>query len=179
MKIRYYKIDYCRIDISEGIDPTKINKCKACMICHYWFFNHGFKFEDSVCNGCHDLTILNVNISDIAIVTIKNVDYLCIILNIIKSEEINLLKNSVLEDLGYIRNIVLIYSPRKTVSFTYFCFSIYKIVDSEYSMDIYKSENENIRTVTKNLETLKFIPDHLKTKKMYKHAVKNLPFLIR
>ena len=25
-------------------DPTKNNKSKACMICHYWFFNHGFKF---------------------------------------------------------------------------------------------------------------------------------------
>ena len=27
------------------------------MICHYLFFNHGFKFQDYVCTGCHDLTI--------------------------------------------------------------------------------------------------------------------------
>ena len=45
------------------------------MICRYWFFNHGFKFHDSVGKGCHDLTILSVNISDIAIISIKNVDY--------------------------------------------------------------------------------------------------------
>ena len=32
------------IDISEGADPTKSNKSKECIICHYWFFNHGFKF---------------------------------------------------------------------------------------------------------------------------------------
>ena len=75
---------YDRIDISEGIDPTKSNKSKECMICHYCFFNHGFKFQDSVYNGCHDLTILCLNISDIAIITIKIIDYCCIIHNITK-----------------------------------------------------------------------------------------------
>ena len=39
------------------------------------------------------------------------------------------------------------------------------MVDSEYSMDIYKSVNINIGTVMKNPEMLKFLPDHLKTKK--------------
>ena len=67
--------------MSEGIDPAKSNKSKECMICHYWFLNHGFKFQDSVCNGCHDLTMLSVITSDIAIVTVKSVDYLCIIHN--------------------------------------------------------------------------------------------------
>ena len=63
--------------------------------------NHGFKFQDSVCNGCHDLTMLSVNISDIAIITIETIDYHCIIRNICKSEAINLLENSVLEGGGY------------------------------------------------------------------------------
>ena len=40
------------------------------MICHYWFFNIGLKFQDSVSNGCHDLTMVSVNISDIAITTV-------------------------------------------------------------------------------------------------------------
>ena len=66
---------YDRIDISEGIDLAKSNNSKECMICHYWFFNQGFEFRDSVCNGCHDLTMLSVSISDIAIIAIKNVDY--------------------------------------------------------------------------------------------------------
>ena len=66
------------------------------------FFNHGFKFQDTICNGCHDLTMLSVNISDIAIITVKNVDYCCIIHNISKYEAINLLKNSVLENCVYI-----------------------------------------------------------------------------
>ena len=33
-------------------------------------------------------------------------------------------------------------------------------------MNIYKSLNISIETVMKNLEMLKFAPDHLKTKKM-------------
>ena len=59
------------------------------MICNDWLFNHGFKFQDSVYNGCHDLAMLSVNISDIAIISIKNIDYCCIIHNISKSKAIN------------------------------------------------------------------------------------------
>ena len=46
-------------------------------------------------------------------------------------------------------------------------------------MDICESLNINIGTVMKNSEILKFVPDHLKTKKMYKQAVKKLPYLLR
>ena len=49
---------YDRIDISEGIDLTKSKRNKECMISYYWLYNHGFKFQDSVWNGCHDLTVL-------------------------------------------------------------------------------------------------------------------------
>ena len=79
------------------------------MIRHYWFFNHGFKFQDSVFNGCYDLTKLSVNISDNTIITVKKNDYCCIIHNISKSEAINLLKNFMLEDRGYIYIYIYIY----------------------------------------------------------------------
>ena len=72
---------YERIGISEGIDPTKSSKSKECMICYCWFFNHGFKFQDSVYNACHELTMFCLIISDITIITVKNVDYCCIIHN--------------------------------------------------------------------------------------------------
>ena len=39
----------------------------------FFFFDHGLKFQDSASNGCHDLTILCLNVSDIAIITAKNV----------------------------------------------------------------------------------------------------------
>ena len=67
-------------DISKWIDLAKSNNSKECMICHYFFSNHGFKFQDSVCNGCHDLTMLRLNISDIAIITAKNVDQKIVVL---------------------------------------------------------------------------------------------------
>ena len=76
LKIRYYK----------GIDLAKSSNSKECMSCNYWFFNHVFQFQDSVFNGSHDLTLLSVNISDIAIITVKNIDYCYIIHNISKSE---------------------------------------------------------------------------------------------
>ena len=37
----------------------------------------------------------------------------------------------------------------------------------------------SIRTVMKNPETLRFVPDNLKTKKMCKHTLKKLPCLLR
>ena len=43
-------------------------------------------------------------------------------------------------------------------------------------MDIYKSLNINVEAVMKNLEMLKFVPDHLKIQKICKHAVKILPY---
>ena len=52
-------------------------------------FNNGFKFQDSVSSGCHDLTVLCLNVSDITIITVENVNYRCIIHDINKSEEIS------------------------------------------------------------------------------------------
>ena len=118
-------------------------------------------------HDCHDLTMLSVSISDIAMITVKNVDYCCIIYNISKSKAINLLENSFLEDRWYIQKYCLEFS----VSFLLlFLFSIYKIVDN---MGTYKSLNVNIGTVVKNPEMLKFVPDHLKTKQMCNYAIKN------
>ena len=51
------------------------------------------------------------------------------------------------------------------------------MVNSVYNMDIYKSVKIIIGTVIP--EMLKFVPDHLKTKKMCNHAVKKLPYLLR
>ena len=50
------------------------------------------------------------------------------------------------------------------------------MVDFKYNMDIYISVKVSIGTVMGNPEMLKFVLDHLKTKKMCKHAVKKLTF---
>ena len=85
---------YDRIDVSEGIDVNKTCPSKECYICIYWyFFNKGFKFQANVCHGCHDLLMMSVNLSDIAILKIKCSDYCGIISEISENEAINLIQN--------------------------------------------------------------------------------------
>ena len=92
----YYKCYISvRIDLSGGIDVNKTSASKECDICHYWYFlNYSFKFQPNVCNRCHDLLMISMNLSDIAILNIKDSDYRCIISLISKNEAINLIKNA-------------------------------------------------------------------------------------
>ena len=46
-------------------------------------------------------------------------------------------------------------------------------------MDTYKSLNISIGTVMKNPEMLTFVSDHLKTKKLWKHPVRKLPYVLK
>ena len=87
---------YCdRIDVSEGIDINKTIASKECDVCHYlYFLNFSFKFQPNVCNRCHDLLMMSMNLSDIAILNIKGSDYRCIIRLINKNEAINLMQNA-------------------------------------------------------------------------------------
>ena len=68
------------IEVSKGIDVNKTSESKECNICHYWYFlNKGFKFQINVCNGYHDLLMMSMNLTDIAILNIKGSDYRSII----------------------------------------------------------------------------------------------------
>ena len=88
-----------RIDISEGIDVNKTSEPKECDICHHWYFLHkDFKFQPNVCNGCHYLLMMSMNLSNIAILNIKCSDYCCIIGQISKNEAINLMQNAYLTE---------------------------------------------------------------------------------
>ena len=48
------------------------------------------------------MTILSKKTNDIVTMPVKNIDYHCVINNISKFEVIDLLKNSVIENLGYL-----------------------------------------------------------------------------
>ena len=89
---------YDSIDLSEKIDLTKSNNNKECIVCHYSYFFRLFEFKNIVCNGYHDLTILCPTLRDVAIITVKGVDYQFVIHDFSKSKAIHLLENSVLED---------------------------------------------------------------------------------
>ena len=44
-------IQYERIDVSEEIDPNRLDRSKECIICHCWYFKDiGYKYEPHVCN---------------------------------------------------------------------------------------------------------------------------------
>ena len=88
MKMLYYD----RIDVSEEIDLNKTSASKEFGICHYWYFlNKVFKFQPYVCKKSHDLLMMSMKLSDIAILKIKNADYSYIITGMSKSEAIKLL----------------------------------------------------------------------------------------
>ena len=87
-------LQYERIDVSEGLDPDKPDKSKEFMICHYWYF----KDITYVCNKCHDLTMVVQDLKDLMILEIKAVDYRCYMFNMSRSDAINLLNNSVLDN---------------------------------------------------------------------------------
>ena len=83
-----------RIDVSEEIVVNKTNASKECDICHRcYFLNYSFKFQANVCHRCHDLLMMSMNLSDIAILNIKGSDYRCIISLISKNRTIKLMEN--------------------------------------------------------------------------------------
>ena len=92
---------YQKTDISEGIDVNKTNASKKCEVCHYWFFkNIGFKFQEHVCNKCHNLLIIAYSLKDIAILNAKGNTSRCILMGISKNEGWKRLNNSVRYDKG-------------------------------------------------------------------------------
>ena len=94
-------IRYQKIDISEGIDVNKTSASKECELCHYWFFKDiGFKFEEHVCNKCHNLLIIAYSLKDIAILNAKGNTFRCILMGISKNEGLKRLNNSVTYDKG-------------------------------------------------------------------------------
>ena len=89
---------YDRINISEGIMFYKTSESKECYFCYYWYFlNQGFRFQANVYNRYHGSLMVSMNLSDIAILNIKNADYCCIISKISKTEAIQLKKHSIIK----------------------------------------------------------------------------------
>ena len=88
-----------RIDISEEIDINKTNLSKECDICHYWYFKDvGFKYENYLCNGCHDLMQKAMSFNNVAIVYVKGSAYRINFQYISKDDAINIMNGSSLVD---------------------------------------------------------------------------------
>ena len=86
-------LHFDKIDVSKGTDVNKTSASKECDVCYYWYFlNYSFKFQPNVCNRCHDLLMMSMNLSDIAILNIRGSNYRCIVSLISKNEAINLMQ---------------------------------------------------------------------------------------
>ena len=77
------------------------------------FLDKAFKFQMYVSNGCLDVLMISVNLSNIAILEIHVVEYHCVINEISKSEAINLMQNIDLSEksgtLQFIKKIFFMY----------------------------------------------------------------------
>ena len=73
-------LQYEKTDVSEGIDVNKTSASKKCELCHYWFFKDvGFKFEEHVCNRCHELLKIAHSLRNIAILSAKEATFRCLL----------------------------------------------------------------------------------------------------
>ena len=92
---------YEKIDVSEGIDINKTSASKSCELCSHWCFKDvGFKFEEHVCNRCHDLLTMAHSLKNIAILSAKGTTFRCLLMGISKNEGLKRLNNSVTFDRG-------------------------------------------------------------------------------
>ena len=88
-----------KIDVSEGVDVNKTSASEECELCHYWFFKDvGFKFEEHVCNRCHDLLMMAYSLKNIVILSAKGATFRCVLMGINKKEGLKRLNNSVTYD---------------------------------------------------------------------------------
>ena len=94
-------LQYQKVGVLEETDVNKTSASKECELCHYWFFKDiGFKFEEYVCNKCHDLLTIAYSLKDIAILNAKGATFRCILMGISKNEGLKRLNNSVTYDRG-------------------------------------------------------------------------------
>ena len=74
-------------DVSEGIDINKTCLSKEWDLCHYCFFRDvGLKFEEHVCNRCHNLLTMAYSLENIGILSAKEVTFKCLLMGISKNE---------------------------------------------------------------------------------------------
>ena len=80
-------LKYKKIDVLEGIEVNKTSSSKECELCRCWFFKDiGFKFEENVCNRCHDLLAMAHSLRNIEILKARGNTFRCLLRGISKNE---------------------------------------------------------------------------------------------
>ena len=92
-------LQYEKNDPSEGIYVNKTSASRKCVLCQYWFFKDvGFKFEEHICNGCHELLTMAYSFKNIAILSAKGATLK--LMGTSKNKALKKLNNSVTYDRG-------------------------------------------------------------------------------
>ena len=101
-------LQHQKIDASEEIDVNKTSASKECELCHYWFFKDvRFKFEEHVCNGCHDLLTMANSLTYIVILSAKGATFRSLLMGNSKNEALQKLNNSATYDRGVLQIWIL------------------------------------------------------------------------
>ena len=91
-------LQYEKNDVSEGIDVNKTSLSEECELCQYSYFKDvRFKFEEHICNRCHDSLTMDYSLEKIAILSAKGATFRCILWGISRNEGLRKLNNSVLK----------------------------------------------------------------------------------
>ena len=88
---------------------SALKECGIC--CFFYYLNYSFKLQPNVCDRCHGLPMMPINLSDTAILNIKGSDYRCIVSLISRTKAINLMQNADLTEKKWniIKNTQLIF----------------------------------------------------------------------
>ena len=87
----YITTQILRIKVSERIDINKKGASKKCNFVTIGTFRiKVIKFLWYVCNGCHDVLMMHINLNDTAILNISGTDCHCIFNGISKKKAVNL-----------------------------------------------------------------------------------------
>ena len=98
-----------KINIVYVIDINKTNASIESEVCHYWFFKDiEFKFEEHICNKCHDLLSIAYYLKDIAKLNAKVATFRCVLIGFSKNEGLKRLNNSVAYDKGVLYIWILV-----------------------------------------------------------------------
>ena len=154
-------LHYHIIDLGKGIDLAKNNNHKECMICRYWFFNHGFNFQDYVCNGFLKQSFLfNIH---------KMVDSMDVYKYLNVSTGTVMKNPKVLELVSdHLKTKKLCKNAAKKLPYPL-----------RYVPDKYKTQEMCDKAILENGGTLKYIPDGYKSQQMCNKTVDNDPHALK
>ena len=94
-------LKYEKIDALEGIDVNRTSASRECELCSHWFFKDaGFKFEEHVCNRCHDLLTMGHSVKNVTKLSVKGNTFRCLLMGTSKNKALKGLNKSVIYDTG-------------------------------------------------------------------------------